>query len=701
MGLDFYPPKSRSKSSSPPGLQLSTPVQYLKGVGPKLGELLRLKGIHTVEDLLWTLPRAYEDRRAARSIRSLKEGEVVSLKAMVVGVKVRPLGARRIFTLVVRDASGVIGCQFFRAPFRGYFEAFQPGLMVRVLGTVVNYRGTLQFTHPEVRLIKEEEPIEDALVPIYSESEGLPSQKMRQLVQVALKALTPPEEILPAHHLQNLKLMTRWQALQAVHTPDPAQSELYQNLQSPAQHRLIFDEFFDLELFLLFQKEQGKVKTPTRIRPTEAESLPFALTQAQQRVLREIHSDLASGRVMNRLVQGDVGSGKTIVAFLSVLSAVRSGFQGALMAPTEILAEQHQRNAEKILAPLGVRIGFLVGSTKAREREALLMGLRKGEIDFLIGTHALIEDPVTFSKLGLVVIDEQHRFGVEQRLRLLKKGTHPHALVMTATPIPRTLALTAYGDLEVSVIDELPPGRQAIQTKVVSQGQRGAMWKWIAEQVQRGRQAYVVYPLVEESEKVDLKNAVEEFEKLQTEFPQFAWGLMHGRLSANEKDEIMQRFRKGELQVLVSTTVIEVGVDVPNANIMVIEHAERFGLSQLHQLRGRVGRGEWKSYCFLVPGFALSGVGAQRLHLMETTQDGFKIAEADLELRGPGEVLGTRQSGLLQFRIASLIRDQKILDQARYTALQILQDDPQLGKIANSTLRAQVLRQQQHQLARN
>ena len=444
----------------------------------------------------------------------------------------------------------------------------------------------------------------------------------------------------------------RAEALRLIHHPPKEQARQYLAEKSAAHRRLIFEEFFWLELYLAarhsgLKKEKTK---PILISDLQYQQLltdlPFQLTGAQKRVLDQIRQDLASGSPMHRLIQGDVGSGKTIVAFLAAQLVKQAGQQSCLMAPTEILAEQHRRNAEKILQPRGLRVASLVGKTKQRERQELLGRLRHGEIDFLMGTHALLEDDVQFQHLALAIIDEQHRFGVEQRAILKNKGHSPHFLVMTATPIPRTLAMTVYGDLDVSLVDEMPPGRSAIQSRVIYQSKRPAALKFMLQQVERGRQAYVVYPLVEESEKIDLKNALDEFAALKVEFPQLRLGLLHGRMKPEEKDQVMENFRHGEIQVLVATTVIEVGVDVPNANLIIVEHAERFGLSQLHQLRGRVGRGEHKSFCIFILGYAVSTEAFERTQFLETTSDGFKVSEYDLEHRGPGEFLGTRPVGL-------------------------------------------------------
>lgn len=690
--------------STAKNLKLTTQIQYLKGVGPKLAVLFERRGVRTIKDLLEYFPRAFEDRRAARKIASLNIGDVVSLKAQLFKVNSIPMGKshRRIYDVILRDDSGVIHCKYFRVPFKGYFERFQPFAEVRVTGKVIEYRGKKEFHHPDIQAViaEQNEELQDAVIPIYPEIENLSSAKIHKLISLALEEVKDEEwlEVLPAKLLENLDLPTFRQALYRLHHPVTENLPDLNSFKDPAQIRFIFEEFFWLELYLAakksgLKKEKSRpLSKSTRLVPGLLKALPFRLTGAQTQAFAEIEADLQLPHPMNRLVQGDVGSGKTLVCFLAALQAIENQFQVALMAPTEILAEQHFTTAHKLLSPLGVRVELLTGSSKTAERSVLLQKLKIGEIDLLIGTHALIEDSVEFFKIGLVIIDEQHRFGVEQRASL-KKNQSPHTLVMTATPIPRTLALTVYGDLDVSVIDELPPGRTPIQTRSIFETKRPAAIQFMADQVAKGRQAYIIYPLVEESEKIDLKNAVHEFEKLKNQFSQIAFGLLHGKMKPPEKDKVMQEFRKGEIQVLVSTTVIEVGVDVPNATVMIIEHAERFGLSQLHQLRGRVGRGSQKSSCILISGYAVGEDSKKRLEIMEQTSDGFKIAEADLEIRGPGEFLGVRQSGLPGFKLANLIRDVKVLQLARQSAFAILQEDPSLSEPAHQGLRDSLLRQ--------
>ncbi|MES2801147.1 MAG: ATP-dependent DNA helicase RecG [Bdellovibrionota bacterium] len=682
-------------------INLETEIQYLKGVGPKLGGLMSRNGIKNIQDLLENYPRAFEDRRAARNIASLKENELVSLKATVMGVSSYAMGrsSRKIYDVLVRDGSGQIRCKFFRTPYKGYFERFKTGTEVRVIGKVTNYRGKIEFHHPDLKDVVPEEEMIDQLLPIYVEIEGFSSVKMQKLIQTAYAEIKDwPDEKLPPSLTQKNKLISRKAALKEIHFPEIENAEGLTTLTSKAHERIIFEEFFWLELYLASKKmglknEKGvAVVNKDTLNLKLIESLPFTLTGAQRKAFDEVKKDMTSGKPMNRLAQGDVGAGKTMVSFMAAVYAFESGYQTCMMAPTEILAEQHYQNAVKRLEPLGLKTGLLTGKTKAKERKELLEKLIAGEIHFLIGTHALIEDWVQFKSLALVIIDEQHRFGVAQRGHLKSKGQSPHFLVMTATPIPRTLAMTVYGDLDVSIIDEMPAGRSPIQTRVVNETKRNNAMQFMAEQIDKGRQCYVVYPLVEESEKIDLKNATEEFEKLKHQFPKIRFGLLHGKMKPIEKDEIMTQFRKHEVDVLVSTTVIEVGVDVANANLMIIEHAERFGLSQLHQLRGRVGRGEYKSFCVMIMGYAVSAETRDRVTFMEKTNDGFKIAEYDLEIRGPGEFMGAKQSGLPGFKMANLVRDFDLLKKARDAAFEVLEKDPKLKLLENKLLREELLK---------
>ncbi len=748
-------------------LKLDTPVQFIKGVGPKLGDVLRKKGVETVKDLLEWYPRAYEDRRAARNIASLKPEETVSLKAQVLKVSAFNMGksTRKIYDVTVSDGTGKIHCKFFRVPYKGYFDRFKPNQTVRVIGKVALYRGQLEFSHPDIQDESGEETVDqDKLIPVYPESEGMTNRQIRKLVELSMKEIKaiysapsneasvtapklnryggvvggesiakprmgrsavggrfptsirksgrsvpygelPPEEQgpeplekLPESMRKKYALVGRFEAVEALHLPPPDAGPDFIDQTSPYHRRVIFEEFFWLELFLASKKSGLKRESaPALVKKLDLANrlraaLPFELTNAQDRSFNEVIVDLCKPHPMHRLVQGDVGSGKTMVAIMSSLVAIENGYQSAIMVPTEILAEQHYTNCKKHLEPLGITVGLLTGSMKTAERRQTNEMLKGGMIQIVVGTHALIQDDVEFKNLGLVTIDEQHRFGVHQRSQLKEKGLAPHFLVMTATPIPRTLAMTVYGDLDVSVIDELPAGRTPIVTRVTFESKRPAVMKFLEEQLAQGRQAYVVYPLVEESEKMDLKNAVDECEKLKLELPHRRIALLHGKMKGEEKDDVMKRFRAGEADVLVSTTVIEVGVDVPNANLMLIEHAERFGLSQLHQLRGRVGRGEHKSYCVLMLGRAVSEESRARCEIMEKTNDGFKIAEADLEIRGPGEFLGARQSGLTGFKMANLVRDVKLLQEARTAAFDIMEKDPQLKQPEHQLLKHELLR---------
>ncbi len=741
-----------SEKSAPGALKLDTPVQFVKGVGPKLGDVLKKKGVETVQDLLEWYPRAYEDRRAARTISSLKPDELVSLRAKVIRVSSFNMGAskRKIYDVTISDGTGKIHCKFFRVPYKGFFERFKPNQDVRVIGKVQAYRGQLEFNHPDIQdeTGDEAQASADEMIPVYPESEGLTNRSIRKLMEVALDAVAlqesaspppatnrygatassasagprmagggrlptavrgktraaseppPPAKLekLPEWLRTKYELPSRLEALEHVHRPPEGAGADYIEQTSPYHRRIIFEEFFWLELYLAskksgLQREKAPAFEP-RLTLLERlrKSLPFQLTGAQERSLNEIVKDLAKPHPMHRLVQGDVGSGKTLVALAASLVAKENAFQTAIMVPTEILAEQHYQNAIRYLEPLGLTIGLLTGSMKSSERNQTYEMLRTGVIDVIVGTHALIQEAVEFKNLGLVVIDEQHRFGVHQRSELKKKGLSPHFLVMTATPIPRTLAMTVYGDLDVSVIDELPPGRSPIVTRVTYESKREQVMGFLKDQLVKGRQAYVVYPLVEESEKIDLRDAVSAFNELEVLFPDYKVALLHGKMKPDEKDEVMRKFRAKDFDILVSTTVIEVGVDVPNANIMIIEHAERFGLSQLHQLRGRVGRGEHKSYCVLMLGKAVSDESRERAQIMEQTSDGFKIAEADLAIRGPGEFLGARQSGLTGFKMANLVRDVKILQESREAAFEVLEKDPDLTAIENRPLRDELVR---------
>ena len=665
-------------------IHCDTPVQYLKGVGPRVAQILSKKNIYTVEDLLNWYPRDYEDRRAVRTLSNLSPGDRVSVIAEIFHVSYINLGRtrKRIYNVRIKDSSGQMSCKFFRIPFRGYFDRLQKGKRVRVIGKVTSYNGQIEFHHPDILDVNENDENKDEIVPLYTEIEGLSHKRVLKILKTAFSLIEDIPDTLPETIVEKNNLLSRKEAIAQIHFPKLSDTDKIFKMKTPAYQRLIFEEFFWLELQLAKKRSQFTRKKGVLIKEDKALfdriQLEYNLTDAQNRTLNEIIKDITSGYPMLRLIQGDVGSGKTIVALLAASIVIQNGFQVALMAPTEILAEQHFKTAKTLFKDLGVKVEQLVGSLNLKTKRERISKLENGETHLIIGTHALIQEGVTFNNLGFVIVDEQHRFGVKQRGLLKLKGKSPHFLVMTATPIPRTLAMTVYGDLEVSVINELPPGRIPALTRLVYSSSHEKMWNFLSKEVENGRQAYVVYPLVEVSEKMDLKAAEIGYVELQKKFKTLKVGLLHGQMKSLEKDTIMKQFRDKTIQVLVSTSIIEVGVDVPNATIMVIEHAERFGLSQLHQLRGRVGRGSGKSYCFLLPGYALSEESRERLNIMTRTVDGFKIAEADLEIRGPGEFLGAKQSGLPGFRIAHLTRDIDILRKARISAFEIITKDPDL-----------------------
>jgi len=700
-------------------LQPSTSVQYVKGIGPKLAELLATKGIQTLDDLLHYLPFRYEDRLNPRGISELRAGEMATVIA-----EVRTSGLFRtrrmpIFQMTAGQGRTRLKCIWFNATYLR--DKFKPGQIVALYGKVEqDYRGgELQLTQPQFEIIGEatEDGSADSaeqklaasleigrIVPIY-ESAGqgrLTSRWFRRTIHTALEnlPLDLPDPI-PAAVRSHLSLIPPREALQKVHWPDAGESiDDLLSSRTPAHLRLIFEELFFVELGLELKRREQKAQTgiafqlDDRARAAIKKILPFHPTAAQKRVLKEIASDMEKPFPMRRLLQGDVGSGKTIVAFEAAIIAMENGYQVALMAPTEILAQQHYFSARRILESAGYRVVLLTGSMEDDRKRQTRRHIAQGNAQLVIGTHALIEQKVEFDKLGMVIVDEQHRFGVLQRFKLMKKskddrvltgaspGTaeqsspaspEPDVLVMTATPIPRTLALTLYGDLDVSVIDEMPPGRTPIITRCVSDERSPEVWDFVRKQVVAGHQTYVVYPVIEESEETELKAAMKMYKELsQKIFPDLRVGVLHGRMEPDLKEQVMRVFQKGEIDILVATTVIEVGVDVANATMMVIEHAERFGLAQLHQLRGRIGRGAAKSYCVLMTGGKVSEDGERRLDAMVRTSDGFQIAELDLELRGPGEFFGTRQAGMPSFQVANLIRDRQLLEAAKREAATVL-----------------------------
>ena len=701
---------------------LSMPMQYIKGIGPKRARLLGKLGITTIQEALFCFPRRYEDRRRIEKIARLRPSDKPTTIYGVVrasGVTVSPKQHAKIFELMIGDDTGVFTAKWFNQAFLK--KIFTPGTRVVLSGKITLKRyGGLEMIQPEYEILDEADADAELLhtgriVPIYALTEGLYQKEMRKVMkQIVDQFAESAEETLPLDLRRKYQFLPLREALRRVHFPEQTEDVELLNLEkSPAHHRLIFDEFFLLELGMglrqhhVTQEEQGiAFRFDGNLERYLRASLGFSLTSAQNRVIQEIQANMRSPKVMNRLLQGDVGSGKTLVALVALLSAVEAGFQGAIMVPTEILAEQHFRKITAYLAQLNQRIQqgdlapaaqterpqaelygaartisarLLTGGLRKRERDDLLAGVERGEIDLVVGTHALLQHDVTFHRLGLIVIDEQHKFGVMQRATLKAKGYNPDVLIMTATPIPRTLSLTMYGDLDVSILDELPPGRTPVMTKRFYEKDREKAYRLIEREIERGRQAYIVYPLVEESEKLDLKAATEMSEHLAKDvFPHYRIGLVHGRMKAEEKDRQMTAFKQHELRILVSTTVLEVGIDVPNATVMLIEHAERFGLSQLHQLRGRVGRGAEQSHCLLMTSFPMSDEARKRLDAMVETTDGFVIAERDLEIRGPGEFFGTKQSGLPDLNVANLIRDVTLLEQAREEAFALIQRDPGL-----------------------
>jgi ATP-dependent DNA helicase RecG len=694
-------------------LELSTPIQFVKGIGPRLAETLAAKGISVIEDLLYYLPFRYEDRINPRTIAELCPGEMASVIAEVRTSALLRTRRMPIMEMTAGQGRATLKCMWFRGTYLK--DRFQPGQMVALYGKVEQDsrgRGGLQMLQPQFEILDEAEAEVEAeaeaeaenagraasdarsqwhslevgrIVPIYEGTGKLTTRWFRRIIHSALESLDPSlPDAVPAAIRGRLGLVPRFEAFWRAHWPDAGESfAALQTARTPALFRLIFEELFFLELGLELKRRRLRglpgisFRIDARVRQALKDILPFHPTASQKRVLKEIADDMRQPSPMRRLLQGDVGSGKTIVAFEAAIIAMENGYQVSMMAPTEILATQHYLSARRILEKAGYRIVLLTGSLEQDRKRDARRHIAQGNVQLVIGTHALLEEKVEFHKLGLVIVDEQHRFGVLQRMKLMKKGveTAPDVLVMTATPIPRTLALTLYGDLDLSVIDELPPGRTPIVTRRVPGERAAEVWTFLRKLVAAGQQAYVVYPVIEEQAageaglEGELKAAIRMYEELCKKiFPELRIGLLHGRLDTEEKESVMRRFQAGEIDVLVSTTVIEVGVDVANATLMVIEHAERFGLSQLHQLRGRIGRGSAKSYCVLMTGAKVSEEAEQRLDTMVRTTDGFEIAEKDLELRGPGEFFGTKQAGMPSLRVANLIRDRKLLELAKQEA---------------------------------
>jgi ATP-dependent DNA helicase RecG len=671
-------------------------LKEVEDIGTYRAKTLAYLNLQTVRDLLFYFPRDYIDYAQQKSIIELKAGDTVTLIGRVVKFNIfnSPKNPKlAIFEMIIRDQTGRIKLSRFLAGNRftnkgwqeGQKKRYPPGTAIAASGLVKENKYGLTLDNPSIEILEDpNSPVESLnigrVLPVYPLTEGVPIDLLRKCVVTALGAVSQLEDALPLAIQKQYDLIDLQTAIAQIHFPDDNDS------LTLARRRLVFDEFFYLQLGFLQRRyiqkatEKSVVFTPSgELIEKFNQLLPFKLTNAQQRVVHEILEDLKNSTPMNRLVQGDVGSGKTVVGVFAVLAALQSGYQAAFMAPTEVLAEQHYRKLVQWFNLLYLPVELLTGSTKVKKRREIHSQLETGELPLLVGTHALIQDKVNFNRLGLVVIDEQHRFGVQQRAKLLAKGEAPHVLTMTATPIPRTMALTLHGDLDVSQIDELPPGRQPIQTTVLTPKERQQIYDLIRREVAQGRQVYIIFPTIEQSEKLDLKAAVDEHQYLsETVFPNFQIGLLHGRMSSVDKDTVLNSFRDNQTQIIVSTTVIEVGVDVPNATVMLIENAERFGLSQLHQLRGRVGRGEHSSYCLLMTN-SKNPDARQRLSVLEQSQDGFFISEMDLRLRGPGEVLGTRQSGLPDFALASLVEDQEILLLAREAAENMIKTDASLA----------------------
>jgi len=663
-------------------IDLSSPVQYLKGVGPARARKFKKLGVETLEDLLWFMPRRYEDRSKLSDLSSIKPGETMAFLARVVSVEQRKARRRdlSICTALLTDGSALIQAVWFNRP--GLRTILKPGVKVALYGKIEMREGLKQVTNGEFEVLDEGLPPENVglIVPVYPGTQGLPQKWIRRIVKGALRlAEESLEDPLPTEILGKYGYPGLLQAIKEMHFPTSRESWL------AARNRLAFQELFLLQLGLAIRRKSYSedykghrfdVDGPT-VEKFIREVLPFELTSAQKRVFAEIKEDISKDVPMNRLLQGDVGSGKTVIALLFMLCAVDSGYQASFMAPTEVLARQHFKKIYEWLIPLGVKVALLTGSVPSAEKKLIYDKISRGLVNIVVGTHALIQDSLVFRRLGAVVIDEQHRFGVLQRGNLTSKGEHPHVLVMTATPIPRTLTLSVYGDLSVSVIDELPPGRKGIITKSIRKEQESQLLSFLREEIERGGQVYWICPMIDENEDLSIASAENRFCNLARIFDKERIALLHGKKNYKEKKQIMKNFEKGCIDILVSTTVIEVGIDVPNATVMVIEDPWRFGLSQLHQLRGRVGRGRKQGFCFLL-GISKDYDGKRKIAAMCSTSDGFKIAEADLAIRGPGEVCGIRQHGVTDFRVANLLRDKKLLGWARNEAFALVERDPKL-----------------------
>ncbi len=661
-------------------MALDIPIQYVKGVGPKRALLFKKLGVETLNDLLYFIPKRYEDRSNLKPINSLESDTYQTVLCYVVDIQEERV--RNNLTLVkarVRDGTGEAIAVWFNQTYLK--NILKRGTKLYLYGNIIRRFGRVEIQNPDYEIADSDETIHTGrIIPVYPLTEGLSQKIVRNIIWNTLdRYLEELEEFIPMEILYKYGFPDIKDAMRGIHFPDS------EDTLKRAKERLAFEEFFLLQLAILrrrmslLEENAPIIKVPREIEEKFFRSLPFELTNAQKRVIEDIKRDIASGKSMQRLLQGDVGSGKTVVAAYFLYVIASSGYQSAIMAPTEILAQQHYDRIGPLLANLGLETALLIGSTKEKERQKIKEKLALGELPVIVGTHALIQEEIEFKNLVGIVIDEQHRFGVMQRMALRSKGNSPHFLVMSATPIPRTLALTLYGDLDISVIDELPSGRLPVATYWASSEQRAQVYSMVRKLVKNGQQAYIVCPLIEESEKLEAESAIALAKKMQEEvFPEFKVGLLHGRMSISEKEEVMNRFRNGDINILVSTTVIEVGVDVPNATIMVIENAERFGLSQLHQLRGRVGRGSLKSYCILISDLTTEEA-RERIKIMTKTQNGFEIAEADLKLRGPGEINGTRQHGIPDFKVGNIIRDARTLELAREEAINLLKKDPNLS----------------------
>ena len=701
-------------------LHLTDSIQFVKGVGEKRAKLLSKLNIQTVEDALYFIPMRYEDRSQMKKISEIRVGggiETIAGTILSKGV-IKTKWGKRLFEVAIKDETGLMRGKWFKFNEKYMNKKFSIGQKIIMSGEVEfnSYHGGMEIIHPDIETLEDSELQTGAsellhvgrIVPIYHLTEGIHQKTLRVIMKEAVDSYADSiVDFLPEGIKKEQRLLPLKESIKNIHFPEKGTPiEKLNSYLTDYHRRLIFDEFFLLELGLAIRKrgyqEEKKglsFKVDGNLTDKLRSILPFKLTQAQERVINEIKRDLSKPEPMNRLLQGDVGSGKTVVALYTMLIVVENGYQAAIMAPTEILSEQHFLNIHKFVEQLGLKTALLTSSVKGKEREEILTQLSNGEINIIVGTHALIQEEVRFKNLGFAIIDEQHRFGVIQRGTLKNKGYSPDILVMTATPIPRTLSMTVYGDLELSVIDEMPPGRKPINTLLFFENRIKDAYTLIEKEINAGRQVYIVYPLIEESEKLDLKAATEMMEHFKKDiFPHLKIGLLHGRMKFDEKEDIMRRFKEREIDILVSTTVIEVGVDVPNASVMVVEHSERFGLSQLHQLRGRVGRGEYQSYCILIAYYPISDEAKMRLKVMRESTDGFYIAEKDLEIRGPGEFFGTKQSGLPELKIANIIRHHKLLETAQNEAFKLIEIDPSLSVSEHQLLKDSLKKRWQKRL---